>query len=99
MVKIVFESDASLRNYREKKEEIKVDAVSAYVSLCQVAGLLVERFLCGNELVLIHPTTGFYGSSRQKCFYAVRHEILYILLARSLSPPACVSWLEGRWGG
>jgi hypothetical protein len=26
MVKIVFQSDASLRNYREKIEEIKVDA-------------------------------------------------------------------------
>jgi hypothetical protein len=64
MVKIVFESDASLRNYREKTEEIKVDAcMSACVSLRQVAGLLAERFLCGNELVLIHSTTGFYGSS------------------------------------
>jgi hypothetical protein len=36
MVKIVFESDASLRNYREKIEEIKVDGcMSACVSLRQ----------------------------------------------------------------
>jgi hypothetical protein len=69
MVKIVFESDDSLRNYRKKIEEIKVDAcMSACVSLCQVAGLLTERFLCGNELILIHSTTDFYGSSRQKTF-------------------------------
>jgi hypothetical protein len=34
MVKIIFESDASLRNYREKAEEIKVDVcMSACVSL------------------------------------------------------------------
>jgi hypothetical protein len=45
MVKIVFESDVSLRNYREKTKEIKVDAcMSACVSLCQVSGLLAERF-------------------------------------------------------
>jgi hypothetical protein len=55
MVKIVFESDASLRNYREKIEEIKVDAcMSACVSLRQVAGLLAERFLCDNEPVCMH---------------------------------------------
>jgi hypothetical protein len=36
MVKIVFKSDASLRNYREKMKEIKVDAcISACVSLRQ----------------------------------------------------------------
>jgi hypothetical protein len=92
MVKIVFESNISLRNYREKIEEIKVDAcMSAYVGLCQVTGLLAERFLYGNELVLIHSNTGFYGSSRQKRFCAVRHRILCILLVRSLGPHLHVS--------
>jgi hypothetical protein len=57
--------------------------VSACVSLCQVAVLLAKIFLCGNKLVLIHLTTGFYGSSRQKRFCAVRHGILCILLVGS----------------
>jgi hypothetical protein len=39
MVKTVLESEALLRNYREKMEEIKMDAccmhVSACVSVCQ----------------------------------------------------------------
>jgi hypothetical protein len=36
MVKTVLESEASLRNYREKMEEIRMDAsMHAYVSLCQ----------------------------------------------------------------
>jgi hypothetical protein len=36
MVKTVFESDASLRNYREKMEEIRMDAyMHACVSACQ----------------------------------------------------------------
>jgi hypothetical protein len=91
-VKIVFESDASLRNYHEKIEEIKVDTcMSVCVSLCQVAGLLVKRFLCGNKLVLIYSTTDFYGSSRQKRFCAVRHDILSILLVGSLGPHLRVS--------
>jgi hypothetical protein len=85
MVKIVFGLDALLKNYREKIEEIKVDAcMSVCVSLCQVAGLLVERFLCSNELVLIHSTTGFYGSSRQKRFCVVKYGILCILLVGTL---------------
>jgi hypothetical protein len=37
MVKTVFESDVSLRNCREKMEEIRVDArIQACVSCCQV---------------------------------------------------------------
>jgi hypothetical protein len=48
-----------------KMEEIRMDArmcehVSAAVR-CNVQ--IAERFLCGNELVLIHPTTGFYALS------------------------------------
>jgi hypothetical protein len=36
MVKTVFESDVLLRNYREKMEEIRVDArMQACVSLCR----------------------------------------------------------------
>jgi hypothetical protein len=78
MVKTVFESDASLRNYREKIKEIRMDAcMHACVSLCQrVSGavrwnvLLAKRFLCGNELILIHPTTNFYATSRPKLFCA-----------------------------
>jgi hypothetical protein len=37
MVKTVFELDDSLSNYREKMEEIRIDAcMHAYVSACQV---------------------------------------------------------------
>jgi hypothetical protein len=41
MVKTILESEASLRNYHEKMEEIRMDVcmcqfVSARVSLCQV---------------------------------------------------------------
>jgi hypothetical protein len=71
MVKTVFESDTSLRNYREKTEEIRLDVcMSACVSMCQPASAcdrwnsqLAERFLCVNELILIHSTTDFYTSS------------------------------------
>jgi hypothetical protein len=79
MVKTVFESDASLSNYREKTDEIRVDAcMSARVSMCQLASArvrwnsqLAERFICGNELVLIHSTIGLYASSRQNVLYVV----------------------------
>jgi hypothetical protein len=70
-VKTVLESEASLRNYREKMEEIRMDtSMHACVSACQpVSGAirqnvqLAERFLCSNELILIHPTTNFYATS------------------------------------
>jgi hypothetical protein len=56
MVKIVFESDASLRNYHEKIEEIKVDTcMSACVSLRQsVSGGWSAR-----EKVFMRQQTGF----------------------------------------
>jgi hypothetical protein len=71
MVKTVFESHVSLRNCREKIGEIRVDArMQAYVSMCQPASATVrcnvqnvERFLHGNELVLIYITTRFYTLS------------------------------------
>jgi hypothetical protein len=69
MVKTVFKSDISLRNYCEKTEEIKVDAhMQACVSMCQPASAAVrcdvqiaEMFLYGNKLILIHTTTRFYA--------------------------------------
>jgi hypothetical protein len=72
MVKTVFELDVSLRNCSEKMEEIRVDAhMQACVSMCQPASATVrcniqiaEKFLCGNELILIHGTTRFYTLSR-----------------------------------
>jgi hypothetical protein len=72
MVKTVFESHVSLRYYREKIGEIRVDArMQAYVSTCQPTSAAVrcnvqitERFLRGNELVLIYATTRFYTLSR-----------------------------------
>jgi hypothetical protein len=72
MVKTVFESDVLLRNYREKMEEIRMDArMQTCVSTCQSVSAAVrcniqtaERFLRGNELVLIHATTRFYTLSR-----------------------------------
>jgi hypothetical protein len=78
MMKTVFESDASLKNYCEKIEEIRMDICThVCVSLCQcLSGVvrwnvqLAERFLCGNELILIHPTTNFYTISRPKLFCA-----------------------------
>jgi hypothetical protein len=76
MVKTVLELKASLRNYREKIEEIRIDAsMHACVSSCQpVSGAitwniqLAERFLYGNELILIHSTTNLYATSRPKLF-------------------------------
>ena len=64
---------------------------------------LVERFLCGNELIFIHPTTSFYVSSRQKHFCAAWSEILCIRSAGSAGVPhlrARVNWadLDG-WAG
>jgi hypothetical protein len=72
MVKTVFESDVSLRNYREKIEEIRVDTrMQACFSMCQPTSAAVrcnvqtaERFLCGNELILMHATTKFYALLR-----------------------------------
>jgi hypothetical protein len=72
MVKTVLESEATLRNYCEKIEEIRMDAC-----MCQPVSAtvrwnvqLVERFLCGNELILIYPTTNFYATSRSILFCA-----------------------------
>jgi len=72
MVKTVFESDVSLRNCREKTEEIRVDVrIQTCVSMCQSMSAIVrcnvqitERFLCSNELILIYTTTRFYTLSR-----------------------------------
>jgi hypothetical protein len=69
MVKTVFESDISLRNCGEKIEEIRVDMrMQACVNMCRPASAAVrcnvqiaDRFLCGNELILIHATTRFYA--------------------------------------
>ena len=66
-MKTGFESDVSLRNYREKIEEIRVDAhMHACVSLRQLLSdvPLAERFLYDNKLILIYATTRFYVSSR-----------------------------------
>jgi hypothetical protein len=64
MVKTVLESEASLGNYCEKIEEIRMDAC-----ICQPVSATVS-FLCGNELILIYPTTNFYATSRSKLFCA-----------------------------
>ena len=64
-MKTVFESDVSLRNCREKTEEIRVDArMQTCVSMCQSMSAVVrcnvqiiEKFLCINELILIHTTS------------------------------------------
>jgi hypothetical protein len=65
MVKTVFELDASLRNYNKKTKEIRLDtcihARVSFVRLCQKS-CSREMFLCGNELILNHPTTDFYGT-------------------------------------
>jgi hypothetical protein len=46
MVKTVLESEASLRNYHEKMEDIRMDAccmhVSVYVSACQSVSAVVR---------------------------------------------------------
>jgi hypothetical protein len=70
-VKTVFESDVSLRNYREKIEEIRVDTrMQVCVSMCQAMSAIVrcnvqitERFLRSNKLIFIHATTIFYAMS------------------------------------
>jgi len=72
MVKTIFEPDVSLRNYREKTEEIRVDArIQTCVSMCRSmsAGVrcnvqIAERFLCSNELIFIYTTTRFCALSR-----------------------------------
>jgi hypothetical protein len=54
MVKTIFESDDSMRNYNEKTKEIRID----------VCMHTYERFLCDDDLILNHPTTDFYATSR-----------------------------------
>jgi hypothetical protein len=55
MVKTVFESDVSLRNYREKTEEIKVDAcMSAFVSYVSLVSAYVSWKTCSRK--------GFYAA-------------------------------------
>jgi hypothetical protein len=74
MVKTVFESDASLSNYREKRDEIRVDAcMSACVSSRQSVpgGTASSRRDFYVELVLIYSTIGLYASSQQKRLHAV----------------------------
>jgi hypothetical protein len=64
MVKTVFELDASLRNYNEKMNEIRLDAcMHACVSSVKWNVQLARRFLCGNKLIFIHPTANFYATS------------------------------------
>jgi hypothetical protein len=68
MVKTVFESDTLLMNYREKTEEIRLDVcMSACVKPASACvrwnSKLAKKFLCVNELILIHSTTGFYTTS------------------------------------
>jgi hypothetical protein len=86
MVKTIFESDASLRNYRQKTKENYMGCIPACTRQpCQlVSGAvwwntqLSERFLCIDELTLIHPTTSFYASLRQKRLYAACSRILCV---------------------
>ena len=57
MVKTVFESEASLRNYCEKMEEIRVDAcMSACVGMCQPASAHVRWN--------VYSRGGFYASQK-----------------------------------
>jgi len=106
MVKTVFESNVSLRKYCEKTKEIRVDAnLQACVSICQSMSALVscniqivERLLRSNELVLIHPSTNFYATSRPKLFYAAWSRFSCIRLTgsscvRELSWPEWVDWV------
>ena len=65
MVKAVFELDASLRNYNKKRK--RLDWMRACMHTSALSGCvswkssLRERFLCGNELILNHPTIDFYA--------------------------------------
>ena len=90
MVKTVFESDASLRNYNKKTKEIILDAcmhASALSGCVRWNVQLVRRFLCGNELIFNHPTSNFYATSWQKCFCAASSELLCIRSAGSAVVP------------
>jgi hypothetical protein len=52
MVKTVFESDVSLRNYREKVEKIKVEAcMKACVSMCRLLSGVTFRLRRGFYVV------------------------------------------------
>jgi hypothetical protein len=69
IVKNVFETKASLRNYQEKMDEIRMDAsIHACVSLCQCMSACVRysyvKFLCCNNLILIHRAIDIYTTSR-----------------------------------
>jgi hypothetical protein len=111
MVKTIFESDALLRNYHEKTRENYMRCIPACARQpCQLVSGAVwwntqlgERFLCVDELTLIHPTTNFYVTSRPKLFCAAWSGFLYIRLAvsavvphsraRQLCWPEWVGWL------
>jgi hypothetical protein len=77
-VKTIFKSDAWLRNYRQKNERelyemhtgMRVSALSACIRCCLVEHLARREVLCIDELTLIHLTTSFYASLRQKRLYA-----------------------------
>jgi hypothetical protein len=59
---------------------------------------LGERFLCVDELTLIHPTTSFYASLQQKRLYVTCSRILYVRLAGTLGGPpharASATWMD-----
>jgi hypothetical protein len=57
---------------------------------------LGERFLCVDELTLIHPTTSFYASLRQKHLYAAYSRILCVQLARTPGGPPHAH-VSARW--
>jgi hypothetical protein len=106
MVKTVLQSETSLRNYREKIEEIRMDvSMHACVSSCQpMSGAirwnvqLTKKFLCDNELILIHLTTNFYAISRSKFFCAAWPGFLCIRLTRSARASAPLTWMGGLAG-
>jgi hypothetical protein len=70
MVKIVFESDASLRNYREKTKEIKVDA---YMSAC----VSLRQPMSGGR-----PARGKVFIQQRTGFNSLKHWFLWIIATK-----------------
>jgi hypothetical protein len=70
------------RDYSGRTHADMCEHVSATVR-CNVQ--IAERFLCGNELVLIHATIRFYALSRKKPFCAAWPRILCVRSVGSAS--------------
>jgi hypothetical protein len=77
IVKTVFESDTSLRNYREKTEEIRLDVcMSACVSLHQVD----------------QPARGKVFMRKQTDFDSLNHWFLYIVVTKNVCTQSNLSF-------